>query len=76
MVFEAEFGDRVEGFEAGFFDRFLIEGITVDDDCRIGFQPAGIGFECGGIHGHQHVAIVTRVDYPVASEVNLETRNA
>ena len=53
MIVQPEFSDRVVGFEAGPLQILFVEGVAVADDGGMAFQPTGVGFQSGRIHGDQ-----------------------
>ena len=52
------------------------EGVCVDDDGCIGLGVFELGLQGCGIHGHQHVAQVTRRINLTSTDVNLKTRHS
>ena len=76
VLVEIELCQRVKGFETGLLEVLFGDRVAVDDDRGTGLEPFAVGLQGGGIHGHQHVAIVTGVEFAVVSEVDLEAGDA
>ena len=75
-VFYLQFGDRIHGHETGLPDPFFIESVFVNKHKRRAFKPPGIRFQRCGIHGHQHVAEISRSSDMAGTEMYLKTGNA
>ena len=76
VLVEFQLGDGVERGEARLFEVVFGDRIAVDDDRRSRFEPFAVGLERCGVHRYQHVAVVAGIQFPVAAEVNLESRYA
>ena len=59
-VLYLEFRHRVHRTESGFSDTVFIEGILVNEYESRALEPFCIGFQRCRVHGHQHVAEITR----------------
>ena len=76
VLVEFQLGDGVERGEARLFEVVFGDRIAVDDDRRSRFEPFAVGLERCGVHRYQHVAVVAGIQFPVAAELNLESRYA
>ena len=59
LVRESELLDRVVGLEFGLVEVALGEGVRVDDDDGAFAQILDVDLERGGVHGHEHIGLVT-----------------
>ena len=73
-VADVEFLDRVS-LEPGLPESVFIKGIGIDDYHGRPFQPFRIRLQCGRVHRHQKVAVVSRSIYILAPDVYLEAGN-
>ena len=73
ILLDAHFFDRVIGLEGGFFQVGLLESIGINNDTGSRFSKLVLGFQCGGVHGYQYVAFISRgIDF-VRSDMHLES---
>ena len=56
---EAKLFDRVVGLELSLLEVTLSEGVRVDDDDGALAQILDVDLERGGVHGHEHIGLVT-----------------
>ena len=56
---DAHLGDGIVGLELGLLQVLRAKGIGVDDDGGLGLGIAILGLQRCGIHGHQHVALIS-----------------
>ena len=74
VILYSQLGERVTRRESRTGHALLVERIAVDDYRGAFPQPAGVSPQGGRIHGHQHVAIVTRCLYRMVAEMYLKSR--
>ena len=73
---EAKLLDRVVGLELSLLQVTLGEGVRVDDDDGALAQILDVDLERGGVHGHEHIGLVTGGIDLLRAQMELEARDA
>ena len=74
-VLNIQFSDRIIA-EPGSLEAILIESIRVDKNHGSSLEPLCVGLECGRVHCHKKVTIVTWSGDMLAADVYLEAGNS
>ena len=76
VLVELELGNGVRRGESGLLEMLLGERVPVEDYRGAGLEPFAVGLQSRGVHGHQHIAVVTRIEFAAVAEMDLESRDA
>ena len=72
---DAHLAEIVIAVEVGLFQVDGAEGVGVDDDASLWFGILILCFKCGGVHGHEHVALVAWCIDLALADVDLIARH-
>ena len=72
---DAHLAEIVGSLELSLLQVLRTETVCVDDDCSLWLGILVLSLEGGGVHSHQHVALVTRREHTSGTDVHLESRH-